>query len=158
MQTLQTDSFAIFNKQWALVTAGTPEDFNTMTVSWGGLGTLWGKDVATVYIKPLRYTYHYMNEHDYFTVSFYDEKYRKDMGILGSTSGRDGDKIAKTSLTPKFLEHGITFNEAKITLVCKKIYWQDLDVSHMPEEVVQSIYETEAPHRMFIGEVEKIIR
>ena len=42
-----TDIFEQFDKKWALLTAGTMEKFNTMTISWGGLGTLWGKPVAT---------------------------------------------------------------------------------------------------------------
>ena len=70
------DSFKIFDKEWALVTAGTLEHYNTMTISWGGLGTLWGKPVATVYVKPIRYTHSFLDANDYFTVSFYPEKYR----------------------------------------------------------------------------------
>ena len=30
--------FELFDKQWALVTAGTPEQFNSCTVAWGSLG------------------------------------------------------------------------------------------------------------------------
>ena len=48
---LTTDIFSEFDQVWALVTAGTPDNFNTMTISWGGMGTLWGKPVATVYIR-----------------------------------------------------------------------------------------------------------
>ena len=33
--------FDMFAKQWALVTAGNMEDYNTCTVSWGSLGTIW---------------------------------------------------------------------------------------------------------------------
>ena len=71
------DSFNIFDKEWALVTAGILENYNTMTISWGGLGTLWGKPVATVYVKPCRYTHSFMEQNDFFTVSFYPEQYRQ---------------------------------------------------------------------------------
>lgn len=113
------NSFDIFNKDWALVTAGNIDRFNTMTISWGGLGTLWGKPVATVYVKPIRYTHEFLDANDYFTVSFYPEKYRMALGLLGSLSGRDGDKVARAKLTPKDLEHSVTFEEAKVTLLCK---------------------------------------
>lgn len=151
------DSFEIFHKQWALVTAGTKDDFNTMTISWGGLGTLWSKPVATVYVKPIRYTYDFLEKYDYFTVSFFDDAYKKDLGVLGRLSGRDGDKIAQTSLTPIECEHGMTFKEAKTTLVCYKIYCQDLDIYQIPQDAIKTYYETEAPHRMYIGEVVEII-
>ncbi len=151
------DTLKLFTNKWALVTAGTKEDFNTMTIGWGGIGSLWSKPTISVYIKPCRYTYKYMNDSDYFTVSFYDEKYRDDLRILGTKSKRDMDKLALTHLRPDFLENGITFKEAKCTLVCKKIYWQDLDINNMPKDVIDKYYLKEEPHRMFVGEVVKVI-
>ena len=73
MNDLTMDAFDEFHRQWALVTAGSPEDHNSMTVSWGGIGSLWGKPVATVYIRPNRHTYGYFEANEYFTVSFYPE-------------------------------------------------------------------------------------
>jgi flavin reductase (DIM6/NTAB) family NADH-FMN oxidoreductase RutF len=154
----QTDVFAQFQQRWALLTAGTPADFNTMTISWGGMGTLWSKPVVTVYVKPIRHTYGYMERNGFFTVSFYPESYRRDLLTLGTKSGRDGDKVALTGLTPKALERGVTFAQAEATLVCRKLYAQDLDRAAMPREVAESVYATEAPHRMYIGEVVEILR
>lgn len=94
MMHLEADVFRKFDEQWALVTAGTPEHYNTMTISWGGLGTLWRRPVATVYVKKNRYTFEFMEQSDYFTVSFYPEAQRRALSLLGSTSGRDGDKVA----------------------------------------------------------------
>ena len=56
------DVFRLFNDRRALVTAGTLEDFNTMTIGWGSMGTIWGpphrgKQVLTVYVSPARYTH-----------------------------------------------------------------------------------------------------
>lgn len=147
----------MFNDEWALVTAGTIDHYNTMTISWGGIGTLWSKPVVSVYVKPIRYTYQFLEENEYFTVSFFDGQYKKDLGILGSKSGRDGDKVALTSLHPTALNQAVTFEEAKITLLCKKIYFQDLDTTKMPQTVIESYYENEAAHRMYIGEVVSII-
>ena len=157
MELFQADAFHIFDKQWALVTAGTLNHYNTMTISWGGLGTLWSRPVATVYVKPIRYTYQFLEKNEYFTVSFFPEAYKKDLGILGSKSGRDGDKISLTSLTPQPVEHGVTFSQASATLICKKIYWQDLDLEQIPQDEFYAYYQTEAPHRMYIGEVIDIL-
>ena len=155
---LRTDIFSLFNNEWALVTAGTAERFNTMTISWGGAGTLWGKSVVTVYVKPVRYTHEFLEENGFFTVSFYPEEYRKALLLLGSESGRDGDKVKKSGLTPRFLENAVTFREAHTTLLCRKIYRQDMDAAAMPEKVVNAFYKTEAPHTMYIGEVVDIIK
>ena len=154
----ETDIFNVFDKKWALLTAGNKESFNTMTVSWGGMGTIWSKPVATVYVKPIRYTWQYMEKYDFFTVSFFPEEYRNDLMIMGSKSGRDGDKTALTRLTPAALEHGVAFAQAETTLVCRKIYWQDLIRANMPPEVAERIYTPEEPHRMYIGEVVEILQ
>ena len=53
---LDQNVFSMIGEQWMLVTAGTAERCNTMTASWGGLGVLWGKPVASVYSRPQRYT------------------------------------------------------------------------------------------------------
>ena len=111
-----TDIFAQYNKKWALLTAGDNDSFNTMTISWGGLGTLWNKPVATTYVRTSRYTHEFLDNNDYFTVSFFPEEYKKQLGVLGSKSGRDMDKIHDSGLTPKSVDGSVTFEEAEVTL------------------------------------------
>ncbi len=152
-----TDIFTKFDKQWALVTAGSGESFNTMTISWGSMGTLWGRPVVTVYVRPSRYTHDFMEANDYFTVSFFPEECRQALGILGTKSGRDSDKVAEAGLTPESLENGVTFREASETLVCRKIYKQDLDPDAIPEEIFSKCYAPGVvPHTVYIGEVIEI--
>ena len=158
MDALELNVFDVFNKGWALVTAGSMDSFNTMTISWGGLGTLWGKSVATVYVKPVRYTHEFLEKNEYFTLTFFPEEYRKDLSLLGSRSGRDGDKVALTSLTPVAVGESVGFREASLTLLCRKLYRQDMDVSAMPADVAALHYAKEAPHTMYVGEVLEIIR
>ncbi len=154
---LNVNAFSVFDRQWALVTAGQEGDFNTMTISWGGLGTLWGKPVATVYVKPVRYTHEFLDRYDKFTVSFFPETYKKALALLGSRSGRDGDKVAAAGLTPAYLDGAVTFREAERTLVCRKIYRQDLDLAAVPAEEAAAYYAAEAPHTMYIGQVLEVL-
>jgi len=147
------------DQEWALLTSGTKK-FNTMTISWGGLGTIWNKPIVTVYVRPNRYTYEFMEDNDYFTVSFYDEKYKKDLCVLGSKSGRYLDKISLTKLTPEFLKNTISFKEAKLTIVCKKIYSQELDITRVPKDPeyeTERFYGKEPIHKMYFGEVIDIL-
>lgn len=152
------EMFDLFSKKWALVSAGEADSFNTMTVAWGSLGTLWSRPVATIYIKPARYTYKFLNAHDYFSISFFEEAYRDDLNYLGHHSGRDEDKLAKTELTAQFVSQVPTFKQASITLLCHKIYYQDLDVAKMPKAIVEHYYASDLPHRMYVGEIVKIIK
>ena len=153
-----TNIFDQFDKKWALLTAGNVEDFNTMTISWGGLGTIWNKPVATVYVRTSRLTHKYMSENEYFTVSFYPEEMRKILGVMGSKSGRDIDKMHYDGMTAESVGESVTFAEAEVTLICRKLFCQQLETQHIPQDIVDAMYIGDAPHDMFIGEVVDIIR
>ena len=153
-----TDIFETYDKQWALLTAGSMDKFNTMTISWGGLGTIWGMPVATVYVRTSRYTHDFMDDNEYFTVSFYPEDMKKTLGILGSKSGREIDKMHMPELTAVEAGKSVSFHEAEVTLVCRKVFRQTLDPENMESKIAEQFYGTDAPHDMYIGEVVDIIR
>ena len=153
-----TDIFETFDKQWALLTAGDMEKFNTMTVSWGGLGTIWGKPVATVYVRTSRLTHDFMDDGEFFTVSFFPEEYKKTLGVLGSKSGRDMDKMHESGLTAKAIGETVTFEEATVTFACRKLFKQQLDPANMRPEIAEQFYGKDAPHDMYIGEVVEIVK
>lgn len=137
----------------ALVTSGSIDNFNTMTIGWGVTGVLWGKDVFIVYVRPSRYTYEFMENNVYFTVSFYDDCYKKELGYLGTKSGRNTNKVSDVNFTPFAIGESVSFKEANLTILCKKIYIQDLEESYFPEDVVKRYYPTDDVHRYYIGEI-----
>lgn len=153
MNRIFDETYLAFHEKWALVAAGTPEDHNAMTISWGGVGSLWNKPVATVYVRPNRHTFRYMEENEYFTVSFYPDTCKKALGIMGSRSGRECDKDTESGLTCVALEGSVTYAEAECTLLCRKLYAQDLDADRFPEDVRRRFYGAEPAHRMYIGEI-----
>jgi len=144
--------FEKFNKEWALVTAGNKDRFNSMTISWGSMGTLWFKSIVTIYIRPERYTFDFLKSSDYFTVSFYDEKYKDKLIMFGRCSGRDVDKVSESGFSPVFLNKGITYKEAKETLVLKKIYMQKLDKKLLTSDM-DCYSDGGSEHYMIVGEV-----
>lgn len=150
---MNIDPFEKFDKDWALVTAGTPERFNSMTVSWGSMGTVWNKPVITIYVRPDRYTCDFLRESDTFTVSFYPERCRTALATMGSVSGRNTDKVKAAGLTPKLLPDGITYEEASETFVCRKIYMAQMNYADVPD-VAKNIYQNGIePHYIIMGEV-----
>ena len=153
------DNFNVFNKfdkDWALVTAGTIDNFNTMTISWGEMGIVWGKKVITIFIRPDRYTFKFLKENDDFTVSFYDEKYRKALGILGTLSGKNVDKVKQVGFEKLEIGNSITFKEAKETYLCHKIFMQQMNYENVPD-VAKKIYQNGIePHYIIIGEIVEV--
>lgn len=145
--------FEKFDKEWALVTAGTKDKFNTMTISWGSMGTLWFKPIITIYIRPDRYTFDFLESNDTFTVSFFSEDKRNILGMLGRTSGRDIDKVKESGLTPQYLDNGITWKEANKTYVCRKLYMDQMDKDKFPDLALKCYREGDPAHYIIIGEV-----
>ncbi|MBQ7546460.1 MAG: flavin reductase family protein [Clostridia bacterium] len=142
---------------WALVTAGAKERFNTMTISWGGLGEIWGKDVAFIFIRPQRYTFGFLEENDRFTISFFGDGQRKALALCGSKSGRDTDKVAESGLTPVFDGDTTYFAEATLVLKCRKMAGYDLTPDGFIDDTIESNYNGAGYHRMFVAEIEEAL-
>ena len=157
----QADFTQHISSDWALVSAGTLDDYNTMTIGWGSAGVLWGKPIVSVFVHPNRHTHAYLESNDYFTVQLFDEAYRRDLAILGSKSGRDTDKVALTGLTPTAICEGVGFQEARLTLVMKKILTHHLVPIDAPVDFLvnhmDGLY-AEKAHTIFMGEVIGCIR
>jgi len=153
LKIMAPEIFRVFGTQNALLSAGGSDNCNTMTIGWCQLGTLWGKPVCTVYVRPERYTYQLMESCDYFTVSVLPADQKKIMGYCGSKSGRDTDKIKECGLT---LRRGAGdapfFDEAEWGLVCKKAYVQDLDPACVLEkDTALPFYQEGGWHRAYTG-------
>lgn len=150
-------SFQIWMHQWFLLTAGdfSRGEFNTMTVSWGSLGTMWNKPFAQVVVRPSRYTYGFLERFPDFTLCSFSEEHRDALRLLGTRSGRDGDKIAEAGLTPASSSAvgSPCFAEANLVLECRKIYWQDLDSGHFLDPEIEEHYPRRDYHRIYFGEV-----
>lgn len=157
----QENAFDLIGTQWMLVTAGNEDKFNTMTASWGGLGFLWNKPVAFVFIRPERYTHEFVEASDRMTLSFYAKEWRKALQLCGTKSGRDTDKVAATGLTPVKLESGaITFEEARLTLDCRKLFKADMKVSDFVNKKVMEQWYNDKPggslHSVYVVEIESV--
>lgn len=145
---------------WLLVTAGKKDNFNMMTASWGGLGNLWGEHVAFIFIRPQRYTYQFLENEKYFTITVFEEQYRKILQYCGSQTGREVNKIEETGLTPLETEQGnIYYNQARLVIECEKIY-SDMfhKESFVDTEIINNIYETGDFHKMYIGKIVKVLK
>jgi flavin reductase (DIM6/NTAB) family NADH-FMN oxidoreductase RutF len=155
---LRDNIFDVVGKQWMLVTAGKIDSFNTMTASWGCFGVLWRKPVAVCFVRPTRHTFGFINKAEHYTLSVLPEEHRKILDICGSRSGRDTDKIAATGLKPVDLDgKGVSFEQARLVFVCRKLYTQDFDPKLFFDPKIEDLYPEKDYHRIFIGEIESVL-
>ncbi len=157
-QDIKDNPFRLIGDDWGLVTAAKDGSVNMMTVSWGGVGVMWNKPVAFTFIRPQRYTFGFLESESGFTISFFDEDCRKALQFCGSKSGRDYDKVKETGLTVVYTEEGLpTFAEARLVLVCKKLYAQPLNEESIVEKEMVSPYYQDDYHKMYISEITEVL-
>lgn len=159
IEDLQLNPFQKISRQWMLITAGDELESNTMTASWGGLGIMWGKNVATAYIRPQRYTKEFVDNNDLFTLSFLPEEKREALNICGRVSGRDvEDKWAEAGLHPYYVDGTTAVEEAEMVLVCKKLYAQEMYPECFIETECDTKWYPQADyHTMYIAEIVKVL-
>ena len=153
---IKKSAVELISDGWGLVTAGTEEKFNTMTVSWGGLGEIWGKDAVFIFIRPQRYTYEFIEKEEFFTLSFYGNEYKDALKICGTQSGRNTDKVAAAGLTPLFVDNTVSFEQAEYTLVCRKMASQFIDPKGFIDEAIDKNYSAGDYHKVYIAEIVKV--
>ncbi len=162
LKPVQIDEFSprvtdLWKNQWLLLTSGDYDmgEFNTMTVAWGSLGVMWNRPFAQVVVRPTRYTYTFMEKFDTFTLCGFPEEYKDDMQLLGTKSGRDGDKISETSLriTASETVSAPSFEQAELVIECKKLYWQDFNPDNFVDKKIDLNYPKKDYHRIYFGEI-----
>lgn len=151
---LSVKPFHLLDKEWALLVGGV-ERPNPMTVSWGGMGTLWMKPVVTVYVRPTRHTYGLLNAHPEFTLNFMDEGAKPALTLCGSKSGRDIDKWAAAGLAPEKSESVEVprVAGAKLSFECRVLSTAEVDPSRFLDPALEKLYAAKDYHRVFFGEV-----
>lgn len=155
---IQDNPFTLIGKDWMLITAGETDSMNTMTASWGGLGVLWNKPVSYCFVRPTRHTYGFMEDRDFYSLSFFEPSYRSALELCGRVSGRDTDKIADAGLTPCTDREAPYFDEARLVLVCRKLYTQDIDPARFIDTSLAQHYPDADYHRVYVGEVVRVLR
>ena len=152
---LAIDAVDLWKEQWLLLTAGTKEEFNMMTVAWGSIGCMWAKPFVQMVVRPQRYTHDYTEKYDTFTLCAFSKEFKKDLNYLGTVSGRDEDKLSKTGLhvmDSKIVE-APSYKEASLILECKKIYRQEMDEKGFLDSSIHDKYPEKDYHTIYFGEI-----
>ena len=155
---LNDNVFDLIDKEWMLVCAGNREQYNMMTASWGGLGILWNKPVAFVFVRPERHTFGLLESNELMSLSFLgnSQQMRKIYQFCGSKSGKNVDKMKESGLTPTLSPQGaVCFEQSRLTIVGRKLYAQSLSEEAFADKALTSFYgEKGGMHKMYIVEIE----
>lgn len=158
-ENLGDNPFKLVGKDWMLITAGDKNRWNTMTASWGTLGVLWRKKVSFCFVRPSRHTFDFIENSDYYTLSFFGEEHRQALNFCGSKSGRDYDKAKETGLVPFETDNNtVSFEQARLVMVCKKLYTGNIKKEKfLYPEIIEDCYPDDDFHNFYVGEVVKVL-
>jgi flavin reductase (DIM6/NTAB) family NADH-FMN oxidoreductase RutF len=150
---------SLIRDQWMLITGTKPDGtYNTMTACWGGIGHVWGYNVAYIFVRPQRYTFEFTESGNRVTLSFFTEKYRNALKLCGAKSGRDTDKAKASGITPAKAENGaIYFSEAKLVLVCRKLYGDFIREDNFCDTDVLKNYPAKDFHKLYVIAIEEVL-
>lgn len=149
---------SMISKEWMLITSEKDGQVNTMTASWGGVGFLWGKNVAMIFVRPQRYTKEFIEASDTFSLTFFDNDMREDLAYCGSVSGKDENKIDKLGYNILHEEGIPYFKEANLAIICKNVYRQNIDPNGFyNKELVKKWYSKNDFHEMYVAEIVDVL-
>ncbi|MDL2211547.1 flavin reductase [Erysipelotrichaceae bacterium OttesenSCG-928-M19] len=150
--------FKLIGTDWTLISAQSNGKTNTMTASWGFLGIMWHLPVVEIFIRPQRYTKEFVDHEDYFSLTFFNDDYRNTLNYLGTVSGRDENKIDKSDLTLAYENDVPYFKEAKLVLICKKLYVDKLkEENFLDKSLVIENYGDKDFHSCYFAKIEKVL-
>lgn len=126
-----------------LLTTKADDKVNVMTISWGTLGIEWGKPIFTVFVRENRLTKEQLDKNPEFTINIpMGEIDKKILGVCGTKSGREVDKVKELGLTLE-APQSITvpaIKELPLTLECRVVYKQKQDEREITEEFKNKFY------------------
>lgn len=126
-----------------LLTTKAERQINTMTISWGMLGIEWAKPIFTVFVRENRFTRSLLEQNPEFTINIPIGEYdKKILGICGTKTGRDTDKIKAAGLTlekPEVISVP-AIQELPLTLECRIIYKQEQNPHAITKENNDKFY------------------
>lgn len=154
---LKVNPVTMFSEGWALLTAGTKDNFNAMTVSWGAIGEIWGKPSMFVFVRPQRYTHDFCENSNLFTVSCFEGKHKKELSFFGSKSGRYHDKFSETGLSVNSDGDHVYCAEAEFVFLCRKTAKTVLQPENFFDDTINGCYAAKDYHDIYVGEIVKLL-
>ena len=143
-------------KKGILLTTKADGQVNTMTIGWGTMGIEWGRPMFVAYVRESRYTHEMLERSGEFTVNIpvgaVDSKI---LGVCGTKSGRDMDKIRDLNLT---LEDPMNISvpgikELPLTLECKILYRMEQTLDTIPQDIIEKYYPNGDFHYAYYGQI-----
>ena len=155
---IEFDPFTKIGKEWMLITASEGDKINAMTASWGGVGLLWGKNAAFIFVRDSRYTKELIDRSDHFSLTFFDNSHKSALKYFGMVTGRREDKIKTAKMNVNYYEDIPFIDEGNFVICCRKMSATPiLPEQFLDSEIQEKWYADGDLHTMYVGEIIQIL-
>ena len=154
--------FKLVGSDYSVITAGDPSLYNSMVASWGGGGILFEKPTTWCFLRSNRYTLEIIRKKETYTMSYFDDEYKKDFLLFGKKSGRNSDKMKESKLSVIQPPSGnLSYKEAKLIIECKlaevtTVAPGDFYTEQGKKFVEDAHAETNDYHKIVFGEITNV--
>jgi len=155
---IEFDPFTKIGKDWMLITAKNGGKVNAMTASWGGVGVLWGKNTAFIFVRESRYTKEFIDYSYTFSLTFFDKSYKSALKYFGGVSGRNEDKIKNAKFNVNYQDEIPFIDEGNLVICCRKMAAVPITPDHFIDPKLEKQWYADGdPHTMYVGEIVQIL-
>ncbi len=128
---------------------------NVMTIGWGTIGSIWGRPIFVVLVRPSRYSFSRLEEVREFTVNVPPRELAAAVSHCGTVSGRNHDKFQEAKLTPVASRQvrPPVVQECVIHYECRVLHYNDVVPDALAQPVRDEFYPEGDFHRVYFGEI-----
>ncbi len=152
---LRDNPCTLFGRDWLLLTAENENGANAMTVGWGGIGVMWGKNVCFVVVRPERYTHEILEKCTTFSLAATAD--RELLGYCGKVSGRNEPKLAARGVPVEHIDGTPYIASARLVLTCRTLYADDLKRIAFVDPTLAEKWYGGGYHTLYIAEIERVL-
>lgn len=159
IEVFDANPFTMLGQNWAVLTSGNSEKVNSMTISWGGFGVLWNKNVCYVFVRDSRYTKTLMDACGTFSLTFFQKDFNRSILMyLGSVSGSREDKMKMTHLHINYADDIPFIDEGNLVLTCKMLSATKLSPDTFLDRYIEKEHYKDGDlHTMYVGEILSVL-
>lgn len=161
IETLDFNPFTFIGTQGFVATAEADGKINTTTVTWGGMGIMFNKNVAFICIQDSKFTKELIDKSNTFSMTFFDpdkKQFKNAMKYLKAATGRTEDKIAAAGLSVNRSLKVPFIDEGNFVLILEKLAAIPLTTEYITKKwLCDEFYPDNGTDTIYIADILEIL-
>lgn len=159
---LELNPYTIQGESGVCITVEVNGEINTQASMSVAFGKLWTKEVVFVFVRESSYTKELLDKSDFFSVTFFEDKYKTSVSYLRSVSGRVENKIEEIGMHINRKIDIPYIDEGNLVFLCDKLASIPLNDNtradaFISQRIKNKVYSDKEYHYLVIGEILEVM-